>query len=456
MATSVDVLVSICVIFAMSFVPASFVLFLIEEQVSKAKHLQFVSGMKPVTYWLGNFTWDMVRDGDGDEVQVPGSQVPLVTPPPRLFCACSATTWSLRCWSSSSSSASSRSPMCPLPTCPPWCCCCCSTGEGPVEPSWGSAPRQGWTPGKGGCRGLRAGLGAALARGVLVKGKGGVLACPAVPPGAGGTPRPASASLPPSWSITPLMYPASFLFSIPSTAYVALTCINLFIGINGSVATFVLELFVDQVSPQAALDLPPIPAGLVPAPLSFSSLSRQNLNNINRILKKVFLVFPHFCLGRGLIDMVKNQAMADAFERFGESRGIGAAPPPQSLASAGALPGVPPSYSPSCHLQGTGTLCPPCPGIWQGRTCSPWPLRASSSSSSPSCCNIASSCGSGEDRPWGDRGVAVGQAALEVPLTLLPPGHGLCSCPRWGRRTGMWPGRGRGWAAPPRTATSCC
>lgn len=45
------------------------------------------------------------------------------------------------------------------------------------------------------------------------------------------------------------MYPASFLFSIPSTAYVALTCVNLFIGINGSVATFVLELFVDKVSP---------------------------------------------------------------------------------------------------------------------------------------------------------------------------------------------------------------
>nr|XP_009688740.1 PREDICTED: ATP-binding cassette sub-family A member 7 [Struthio camelus australis] len=87
------------------------------------------------------------------------------------------------------------------------------------------------------------------------------------------------------------MYPASFLFSIPSTAYVALTCINLFIGINGSVATFVLELFVDQ-----------------------------KLSDINRILKKVFLIFPHFCLGRGLIDMVKNQAMADAFERFGDKR----------------------------------------------------------------------------------------------------------------------------------------
>lgn len=68
MATSVDVLVSICVIFAMSFVPASFVLFLIEERVSKAKHLQFVSGMKPVTYWLGNFAWDMVRDRAGGKV----------------------------------------------------------------------------------------------------------------------------------------------------------------------------------------------------------------------------------------------------------------------------------------------------------------------------------------------------------------------------------------------------
>ncbi|XP_042106387.1 phospholipid-transporting ATPase ABCA7 isoform X11 [Ovis aries] len=91
------------------------------------------------------------------------------------------------------------------------------------------------------------------------------------------------------WSITPLMYPASFFFSVPSTAYVVLTCINLFIGINGSMATFVLELFSDQ-----------------------------KLQKVSRILKRVFLIFPHFCLGRGLIDMVRNQAMADAFERLGE------------------------------------------------------------------------------------------------------------------------------------------
>ncbi len=55
-----DVVVSICVIFAMSFIPASFVLFLIQERVSKAKHLQFVSGVNPTVYWLANFAWDMV------------------------------------------------------------------------------------------------------------------------------------------------------------------------------------------------------------------------------------------------------------------------------------------------------------------------------------------------------------------------------------------------------------
>lgn len=64
MTTSVDVLVSICVIFAMSFVPASFVVFLIQERVNKAKHMQFISGVQPFLYWLANFVWDMVRQDD--------------------------------------------------------------------------------------------------------------------------------------------------------------------------------------------------------------------------------------------------------------------------------------------------------------------------------------------------------------------------------------------------------
>ncbi|KAM4750130.1 phospholipid-transporting ATPase ABCA1-like [Anableps anableps] len=76
------------------------------------------------------------------------------------------------------------------------------------------------------------------------------------------------------WSITPLMYPASFFFKIPSPAYVVLTSVNILIGINGSVSTFVLELF-----------------------------GSNEIGGINDILKNVFLIFPHFCLGRGLIDM---------------------------------------------------------------------------------------------------------------------------------------------------------
>nr|XP_008122514.1 PREDICTED: ATP-binding cassette sub-family A member 1 [Anolis carolinensis] len=191
MATSVDVLVSICVMFAMSFVPASFVLFLIEERVTKSKHLQIVSGMKPVVYWLGNFAWDMCN------YLVPAVLVVFI----------------FLCFQQKSYVSAANLPS--------------------------------------------------LVLLLLLYG----------------------------WSITPLMYPASFFFSIPSTAYVALTCINLFIGINGSVATFVLELFTDQT-----------------------------LNDVNVILKKAFLIFPHFCLGRGLIDMVKNQAMADAFERFGDQK----------------------------------------------------------------------------------------------------------------------------------------
>uniref|UniRef100_A0A8C3IHX8 P-type phospholipid transporter n=1 Tax=Chrysemys picta bellii TaxID=8478 RepID=A0A8C3IHX8_CHRPI len=191
MTTSVDVLVSICVIFAMSFVPASFVVFLIQERVSKAKHLQFISGVKPVIYWLANFVWDMCN------YVVPATLVIII----------------FICFQQKSYVSSSNLP--------------------------------------------------ALALLLLLYG----------------------------WSITPLMYPASFVFKIPSTAYVVLTSVNLFIGINGSVATFVLELFTNN-----------------------------KLNNINEILKSVFLIFPHFCLGRGLIDMVKNQAMADALERFGENR----------------------------------------------------------------------------------------------------------------------------------------
>lgn len=45
----------------MSFIPASFVMILIEERISSSKHLQFVSGVNPTVYWSTNFLWDMLN-----------------------------------------------------------------------------------------------------------------------------------------------------------------------------------------------------------------------------------------------------------------------------------------------------------------------------------------------------------------------------------------------------------
>lgn len=96
-----------------------------------------------------------------------------------------------------------------------------------------------------------------------------------------------------------------------------------------------------QGEPWDALDPPSLPCRASASFPTHLLLLHQNLNDINRVLKKVFLIFPHFCLGRGLIDMVKNQAMADAFERFGESGGVRAAPPPQSPAQGSPIPTAP-------------------------------------------------------------------------------------------------------------------
>ena len=46
-------------------------------------------------------------------------------------------------------------------------------------------------------------------------------------------------------------------------------------------------------------------------------MSTQRLDRINDILRQVFLLLPHFCLGRGLIDMTRNQLMSDVFRSYG-------------------------------------------------------------------------------------------------------------------------------------------
>ncbi|KAF3851641.1 hypothetical protein F7725_013413 [Dissostichus mawsoni] len=146
-----DVVIAIFIIVAMSFVPASFVVFLVAEKSTKAKHLQFVSGCDPVIYWLANYIW----------------------------------TW---------------------------------------------------------------------------------------------------------WSITPIMYPASFWFEVPSTAYVFLIVINLFIGITATVATFLLQLFEHD----------------------------KDLKRINSYLKSCFLIFPNYNLGHGLMEMAYNEYINEYYAKIGQ------------------------------------------------------------------------------------------------------------------------------------------
>nr|XP_034977878.1 retinal-specific phospholipid-transporting ATPase ABCA4 [Zootoca vivipara] len=192
LTTSVDAVVAICVIFAMSFIPASFVLYLIQERMTKAKHLQFISGVRPSVYWFTNFLWDIVNYA----------------------------------------------------------------------------------------------VSAGLVVGIFIGFKKKAYTSPS------NLPALITLLLLYGWAIIPMMYPLSCFFSIPSTAYVALSCINLFIGINSSAITFVLELFENN-----------------PVLLQF-----------NKTLKNILLVFPHFCLGRGLIDLAMNQAVTDVYARFGEER----------------------------------------------------------------------------------------------------------------------------------------
>lgn len=177
-----------CVIFAMSFVPASFVMFLIEDRVSGSQHLQFVSGLKPFLYWIGSYTWDLCNY--------------II---PAFLCVFIFMAFKEEAYVSHDN------------------------------------------------------IGGLILLLVLY-----------------------------GWSSIPLMYPSSFVFSVPSSAFVALACCNVFVGIVSTVSTYVLELFDDE-----------------------------ELQSIARILRKVFLVFPQYCLGRGLMDMFANHLTAEALARFG-------------------------------------------------------------------------------------------------------------------------------------------
>lgn len=185
-----DVVIAIFIIVAMSFVPASFVVFLVAEKSTKAKHLQFVSGCNPVIYWLANYIWDMLN------YLVPATCCILI-----LF-----------------------------------------VFDLPAYTSPTNFP-------------------AVLSLFLLY-----------------------------GWSITPIMYPASFWFEVPSTAYVFLIVINLFIGITATVATFLLQLFEHD----------------------------KDLKLVNSYLKSCFLIFPNYNLGHGLMEMAYNEYINEYYAKIGQ------------------------------------------------------------------------------------------------------------------------------------------
>lgn len=53
--------ISFNLMFGMSFLASSFVLFLVKERASKAKHIQFVSGVHSINFWMSTFCWDMIN-----------------------------------------------------------------------------------------------------------------------------------------------------------------------------------------------------------------------------------------------------------------------------------------------------------------------------------------------------------------------------------------------------------
>ncbi|XP_029367229.1 ATP-binding cassette sub-family A member 2 isoform X4 [Echeneis naucrates] len=185
-----DVVIAIFIIVAMSFVPASFVVFLVAEKSTKAKHLQFVSGCDPVIYWLANYIWDMLN------YLVPATCCVII-----LF-----------------------------------------VFDLPAYTSPTNFP-------------------AVLSLFLLY-----------------------------GWSITPIMYPASFWFEVPSTAYVFLIVINLFIGITATVATFLLQLFEHD----------------------------KDLKTVNSYLKSCFLIFPNYNLGHGLMEMAYNEYINEYYAKIGQ------------------------------------------------------------------------------------------------------------------------------------------
>lgn len=171
-----EMILAVCVIIALSFIPANFLAFLVDENSTASKNLQFISGVKGITYWLANFLWDIIH-----------------------YCI------SIACCIIIFVAFDAQSYVCQLNF---------------------------------------------LCFFLLLFLYG--------------------------FALIPLMYSINYLFKNPSTGFVIVSSLNICIGLLTTILTAVLEGLSYQSSAFAAA---------------------------NRVLTKIFLIFPHYCLGRGLLDL---------------------------------------------------------------------------------------------------------------------------------------------------------
>ncbi|CAF1005228.1 unnamed protein product, partial [Didymodactylos carnosus] len=184
----IELFTAICVIFALAFIPASFLVFLIDERVTTSKHLQFVSGVKGIMYWVSNYAWDIVNF--------------IVS---LIFCVIIFLAFNVQAY------VRKENLLCLI---------------------------------------------------VLLFLYG--------------------------FATIPLMYPLSYVFKNSSTGFVLTSCINIFIGLVTTLTTVTLENISDE----------------------------PDIQKINAILMKIFLIFPHYCLGRGLFDMSKLRTADEIMSKY--------------------------------------------------------------------------------------------------------------------------------------------
>uniref|UniRef100_A0A914ZJC1 ABC transporter domain-containing protein n=3 Tax=Parascaris univalens TaxID=6257 RepID=A0A914ZJC1_PARUN len=191
-----DVLIAVFLVVGMSFVPASFIYFLVYERASLSLHIQWMAGLSSVVYWFANLTWDLLN-----------YCLPVAV--------CTFIIWVFNI---------------PLYT----------RTENLL--------------------------------GVLV-----LLIMYGL-------------------STTPLVYLMSFCFNDPSNAYIAMIILNLFTGIFTCFTSYLLQLF---------------------------GLNNVAIASAESILRRIFLIFPGFCLGRGVLDIALNDYSNQYYEFIGEWSSVG-------------------------------------------------------------------------------------------------------------------------------------